>query len=83
MGITPPGYGKNAGLKKALERIHLVDLDGSVAGLPKNAPVICEIAKSVSVPVEVGGVFAVWRRLIIIIRQRRVECDSRHGSDPG
>lgn len=41
--------------EKGAERIHLVDLDGSVAGLPKNAPVICEIAKSVSVPVEVGG----------------------------
>ena len=41
--------------EKGAERIHLVDLDGSVAGLPKNAPVICDIAKSVSVPVEVGG----------------------------
>jgi len=37
------------------ERIHIVDLDGSVAGLSKNAPVILEIAQTVGVPVEVGG----------------------------
>ena len=41
--------------QKGAKRIHLVDLDGSVAGLPKNAPVIVEIAQSVPVPVEVGG----------------------------
>lgn len=41
--------------EKGAMRIHIVDLDGSVAGLPKNAPVILEIAKSVSVPIEVGG----------------------------
>ncbi|MBP7766686.1 MAG: 1-(5-phosphoribosyl)-5-[(5-phosphoribosylamino)methylideneamino]imidazole-4-carboxamide isomerase [Deltaproteobacteria bacterium] len=41
--------------QKGARRIHLVDLDGSVAGLPKNGPVILEIARSVTVPVEVGG----------------------------
>jgi len=41
--------------QKGAKRIHVVDLDGSVAGLPKNAPIILDIAKSVSVPVEVGG----------------------------
>jgi len=41
--------------QKGAQRIHIVDLDGSVAGLPKNAPVIIDIAKSVSVPIEVGG----------------------------
>ncbi|MEE9910877.1 MAG: 1-(5-phosphoribosyl)-5-[(5-phosphoribosylamino)methylideneamino]imidazole-4-carboxamide isomerase [Deltaproteobacteria bacterium] len=40
---------------RGAERIHIVDLDGSVAGLPKNAPIILDIAKSVSVPIEVGG----------------------------
>jgi phosphoribosylformimino-5-aminoimidazole carboxamide ribotide isomerase len=30
-------------------------LDGSVAGLPRNASVILDIAKSVCVPIEVGG----------------------------
>jgi phosphoribosylformimino-5-aminoimidazole carboxamide ribotide isomerase len=40
---------------KGAKRIHIVDLDGSVAGLPKNAPIILDIAKSVSVPIEVGG----------------------------
>lgn len=42
-------------VQKGAKRIHLVDLDGSVAGLPRNAPVILDIAKSVAVPVEVGG----------------------------
>lgn len=41
--------------QKGAERIHIVDLDGSVAGLPKNAPIILDIAKSVSVPIEIGG----------------------------
>lgn len=41
--------------EKGAQRIHVVDLDGSVAGLPKNASVILDIAKSVSVPIEVGG----------------------------
>jgi phosphoribosylformimino-5-aminoimidazole carboxamide ribotide isomerase len=41
--------------QKGAQRIHIVDLDGSVAGLPKNAPVILNIAKSVGVPIEVGG----------------------------
>lgn len=40
---------------KGAERIHIVDLDGSVAGLPQNRSVILEIARSVSVPIEVGG----------------------------
>lgn len=41
--------------QKGAQRIHLVDLDGSVAGLPKNASIILNIAKSVDVPIEVGG----------------------------
>jgi phosphoribosylformimino-5-aminoimidazole carboxamide ribotide isomerase len=42
--------------QKGAKRIHIVDLDGSVAGLPRNASVILDIAKSVCVPIEVGGV---------------------------
>ncbi|NLX53167.1 MAG: 1-(5-phosphoribosyl)-5-[(5-phosphoribosylamino)methylideneamino]imidazole-4-carboxamide isomerase [Deltaproteobacteria bacterium] len=41
--------------QKGAQRIHLVDLDGSVAGKPQNGPAILEIARSVTVPVEVGG----------------------------
>lgn len=37
------------------ERIHVVDLDGSRAGSPRNQKVIGEILRSVNVPVEVGG----------------------------
>jgi len=35
--------------------LHVVDLDGAMQGVPKNLGVACEIAKSVSVPVEFGG----------------------------
>ncbi len=37
------------------ERLHLVDLDGAVAGAAVHGAVICEIARAVSIPVEVGG----------------------------
>jgi phosphoribosylformimino-5-aminoimidazole carboxamide ribotide isomerase len=40
---------------KGAERIHLVDLDGAVAGKRINGEVIREIARSVPVPVELGG----------------------------
>lgn len=37
------------------ERIHIVDLDGSLAGSPKNRKTILEIIRSVRIPIEVGG----------------------------
>jgi len=40
---------------KGAERIHLVDLDGAVGGKRANGEVISEIARSVPVPVELGG----------------------------
>ena len=40
---------------KGAELIHIVDLDGSVAGLPRNAGIILDIVKKVNVPVQVGG----------------------------
>jgi phosphoribosylformimino-5-aminoimidazole carboxamide ribotide isomerase len=40
---------------KGAELIHVVDLDGSVAGLPRNAAIILDIAKKVNVPIQVGG----------------------------
>lgn len=36
-------------------RLHVVDLDGAVAGTPRHAAVIAAIVQAVSVPVEVGG----------------------------
>ena len=42
-------------MEKGAELIHLVDLDGSVAGLPRNANIILDIARNVNVPVQVGG----------------------------
>jgi phosphoribosylformimino-5-aminoimidazole carboxamide ribotide isomerase len=41
--------------QKGAELIHVVDLDGSVAGLPRNASIILDIAKKINVPVQVGG----------------------------
>lgn len=40
---------------KGAERIHLVDLDGAVEGKRVNGEVIRKIARSVPVPVELGG----------------------------
>jgi len=40
---------------KGAERIHLIDLDGAVEGKRVNGEVIRKIARSVPVPVELGG----------------------------
>ncbi len=37
------------------ERIHVVDLDGSLAGSPRNREAIREIIREVDIPVELGG----------------------------
>ncbi|MEK6589563.1 MAG: 1-(5-phosphoribosyl)-5-[(5-phosphoribosylamino)methylideneamino]imidazole-4-carboxamide isomerase [Nitrospinota bacterium] len=37
------------------ELLHVVDLNGAVAGVPKNKDIIGDIIKSVKIPVEVGG----------------------------
>lgn len=41
--------------EKGAQLIHIVDLDGSVAGLPRNAGIILDIVKKGNVPVQVGG----------------------------
>jgi len=41
--------------EKGAERLHLVDLDGSVAGIPQNIEIISKIVKEVCLPVEIGG----------------------------
>jgi phosphoribosylformimino-5-aminoimidazole carboxamide ribotide isomerase len=41
--------------KKGAELIHIVDLDGSVAGLPRNNGIIEEIAAMSAVRIQVGG----------------------------
>ena len=40
---------------KGAQRIHVVDLDGSRDGLPRNRGVIEEIVRTVDVPLQVGG----------------------------
>jgi phosphoribosylformimino-5-aminoimidazole carboxamide ribotide isomerase len=42
-------------VSEGAEWLHVVDLDGAFAGDRKNAHVISEIVRSVSIPVEVGG----------------------------
>jgi phosphoribosylformimino-5-aminoimidazole carboxamide ribotide isomerase len=41
--------------RKGAELIHIVDLDGSVAGLPRNAGIVLEIAEKIAIPIQVGG----------------------------
>ena len=41
--------------QKGAQLIHVVDLDGSIAGLPRNASIILDIVKKGNVPVQVGG----------------------------
>ncbi len=41
--------------QKGAELIHIVDLDGSVAGTPRNADIILTIVKHIDVPVQIGG----------------------------
>lgn len=36
-------------------RIHIVDLDGSLAGVPRNREVIKKIAAGINIPIELGG----------------------------
>jgi phosphoribosylformimino-5-aminoimidazole carboxamide ribotide isomerase len=42
-------------VEQGAERLHLVDLDGAVAGKPANQHAIRDIVKSSAVPVELGG----------------------------
>ena len=37
------------------EYIHMVDLDGAKAGVPKNAEIFIKVAGSVNIPIELGG----------------------------
>lgn len=53
-GDNPPEVAANWAAQGA-SYIHVVDLDGAKEGSPKNRPVIEEIVKRVSVPVQVGG----------------------------
>ncbi|MFA4911704.1 MAG: 1-(5-phosphoribosyl)-5-[(5-phosphoribosylamino)methylideneamino]imidazole-4-carboxamide isomerase [Desulfobacteria bacterium] len=40
---------------RGAELIHIVDLDGSIAGSPKNREVIEKIVKSINIPIQLGG----------------------------
>ena len=41
--------------EKGAKRIHVVDLDGALAGSPRNREMIRKIVKEVTVPIQVGG----------------------------
>ena len=42
--------------KQGAQYLHLVDLDGAKEGKLVNQQVICETAKALTIPVEVGGI---------------------------
>lgn len=42
-------------VEKGAKRLHLVDLDGAKAGMPVQKDLVTRIARTISVPVEVGG----------------------------
>jgi phosphoribosylformimino-5-aminoimidazole carboxamide ribotide isomerase len=42
-------------VQKGAELIHIVDLDGAVAGSPRNEKIILDIAKKINAPIQVGG----------------------------
>jgi len=41
--------------EQGAKRLHIVDLDGSLEGVPENRDIIIAIARELSIPVEVGG----------------------------
>jgi phosphoribosylformimino-5-aminoimidazole carboxamide ribotide isomerase len=41
--------------EQGAERIHIVDLDGSLAGSPRNRKTILDIVRTIRIPVEIGG----------------------------
>ncbi|HOO40192.1 MAG TPA: HisA/HisF-related TIM barrel protein, partial [Syntrophales bacterium] len=41
--------------RQGAKRLHIVDLDGSLEGAPKNREIITAIARELAIPVEVGG----------------------------
>lgn len=42
-------------MQKGAELIHIVDLDGSLAGAPRNSKIIIDMARKLEIPVQVGG----------------------------
>ena len=42
-------------VREGAEYLHVVDLDGALAGKPQNTEVIKKILSSVQIPIEVGG----------------------------
>ena len=53
-GDDPPGIARRWEAAGA-SRIHVVDLDGAKAGAPRQLPIVAEVVKAVSVPVQLGG----------------------------
>lgn len=41
--------------KKGAKRLHVVDLDGAANGQSENLPIIKDMAKAISIPIELGG----------------------------
>lgn len=52
---TDPGAQAKSFVDAGAAWVHVVDLDGAIAGRPANAPAVESILKTVSVPVQLGG----------------------------
>lgn len=48
--------------KSGATLLHMVDLDGAKDAVPRNREVFLRVARSTSLKIEVGGVFATWIR---------------------
>ena len=54
-GDDPAGDGRRSGRPEGAERLHVVDLDGSLAGVPRHEAAIRAIVTATGLPVQVGG----------------------------
>ncbi|MBI5418342.1 1-(5-phosphoribosyl)-5-[(5-phosphoribosylamino)methylideneamino]imidazole-4-carboxamide isomerase [Candidatus Poribacteria bacterium] len=41
--------------KRGASRLHIVDLDGAFEGMPKNLEIVTKIARTVNIPIQLGG----------------------------
>ncbi len=65
--------------QRGAERLHVVDLDGSLAGVPRHEAVIREIVAETGLPVQVGGGIRTMKTVETYLRMRGPVGDSRHG----
>jgi phosphoribosylformimino-5-aminoimidazole carboxamide ribotide isomerase len=72
-------------MQQGAKRLHVVDLDGSLAGIPRHEAVICRIVAETGLPVEVGGGIRTMKTVEAYLRLgvRWVILGTAALSDPG